>query len=82
MHLAMSSMPEKIKRLNKLFESHYRLFSQSIEENISIQATDKMLLNMASLKKKPAEEVVEEKEPEIPEDIKLLTEIRDLLKKD
>ena len=52
MHLAMSSMPEKIKRLNKLFESHYRLFSQSIEENISIQATDKMLLNMASLKKK------------------------------
>ena len=46
MHLAMSSMPEKIKRLNKLFESHYRLFSQSIEENISIQATDKMLLNM------------------------------------
>lgn len=55
MHLAMSSMPEKIKRLNKLFESHYRLFSQSIEENISIQATDKMLLNLASLKKKKEE---------------------------
>lgn len=52
MHLAMSSTPEKIKRLNKLFESHYRVFSQSIEENISIQATDKMLLNLASLKKK------------------------------
>lgn len=48
----MSSMPEKIKRLNKLFESHYRVFSQSIEENISIQATDKMFLNLASLKKK------------------------------
>ena len=36
---------------------------------------------MAGLKKK--EEIIEEvKEPEIPEDIKLLTEIRDLLKKD
>lgn len=56
MHLAMSSMPEKIKRLNKLFESHYRVFSQSIEENISIQATDKMLLNLASLEKKKKKE--------------------------
>lgn len=36
---------------------------------------------IAKLKKEPkVEEVVEEKEPEIPEDIKLLTEIRDLLK--
>ena len=36
---------------------------------------------ISKLKRKPEPEVVEEKEPEIPEDIKLLTEIRDLLKK-
>ena len=36
---------------------------------------------MAKLKKKPQEEPEPEKEPEIPEDVKLLTEIRDLLKK-
>ncbi|MBR4892747.1 MAG: large conductance mechanosensitive channel protein MscL [Clostridia bacterium] len=37
---------------------------------------------IAKLKRQPKEEVKEEvKEPEIPEDIKLLTEIRDLLKK-
>ena len=36
---------------------------------------------MAKLKKKSQEEPEPEKEPEIPEDVKLLTEIRDLLKK-
>lgn len=37
---------------------------------------------IASLKRKPKEEIVEEvKEPEISEEVKLLTEIRDLLKK-
>lgn len=37
---------------------------------------------VAKLKRKPKEEIIEEevKEPEIPEDVKLLTEIRDLLK--
>ena len=42
-----------------------------------------LIKGIASLKKKPKEEpaVEEVKEPEIPEDIKLLTEIRDLLKK-
>lgn len=37
---------------------------------------------IASLKRKPKEEIIEEvKEPEISEEVKLLTEIRDLLKK-
>ena len=37
---------------------------------------------IATLKRKPKEEIVEEvKEPEISEEVKLLTEIRDLLKK-
>ena len=41
-----------------------------------------LIKGIAKLKRKPKEEpVVEEKEPEIPEDIMLLTEIRDLLKK-
>ena len=63
----------------------------SIQYGLLVQAVFNFLITavvlfmivkfMASLKKK--EEVVEEaKEPEIPEDIKLLTEIRDLLKKD
>ena len=41
-----------------------------------------MIKFISKLKKQPKEEVKEEpKEPEIPEDIKLLSEIRDLLKK-
>lgn len=63
----------------------------SIQYGLLVQAVFNFLITavvlfmlvkfMASLKKK--EEIIEEvKEPEIPEDIKLLTEIRDLLKKD
>ena len=63
----------------------------SIQYGLLIQAAFNFLITavvlfilvkfIAGLKRK--EEVIEEaKEPEIPEDIKLLTEIRDLLKKD
>ncbi len=66
----------------------------SIQYGLLIQAIFNFLITavvlfllvkfMASLKRKHIEEetIEEEKEPEIPEDIKLLTEIRDLLKKD
>ena len=60
----------------------YGLFIQAVF-NFLITAFVLFLLIkfIAKLKKKPEPEVIEEKEPEIPEDIKLLTEIRDLLKK-
>ncbi len=65
----------------------------SIQYGLLIQAIFNFLITavvlfalvkfIASLKRKQEEEIIEEeKEPEIPEDIKLLTEIRDLLKKD
>ena len=70
----------------------YKIGEASINYGLLIQAILNFLITafvlfllikfIAKLKREPKEEVaVEVKEPEIPEDIKLLTEIRDLLKK-
>ncbi len=69
----------------------YKIGEASINYGLLIQAILNFLITafvlflmikfIAKLKKEPKEEVVVEvKEPEIPEDVKLLTEIRDLLK--
>ncbi len=69
----------------------YKIGEASINYGLLIQAVLNFLITafvlfllikfIAKLKREPKEEVVVEvKEPEIPEDVKLLTEIRDLLK--
>ena len=69
----------------------YKIGEASINYGLLIQAILNFLITafvlfllikfIAKLKREPKEEVVVEvKEPEIPEDVKLLTEIRDLLK--
>ena len=69
----------------------YKIGEASINYGLLIQAILNFLITafvlflmikfIAKLKKEPKEEVVVEvKEPEIPEDVKLLSEIRDLLK--
>lgn len=69
----------------------YKIGEASINYGLLIQAILNFLITafvlflmikfIAKLKKEPKEEVAAEvKEPEIPEEVKLLTEIRDLLK--
>ncbi|MBE7020790.1 MAG: large conductance mechanosensitive channel protein MscL [Ruminococcaceae bacterium] len=71
----------------------YKIGEASINYGLLIQAVLNFIITafvlfltikfIAKLKREPEKEEVKEevKEPEIPEDIKLLTEIRDLLKK-
>lgn len=54
MHLAMFSMPEKIKRLNKL-KVITDSFHKAQKKTLVSKQQDKMLLNLASLKKKKEE---------------------------